>query len=158
MPVWVRPRRRRAPKPSPIGPGTGRRRRTGPFATGFVPLDADPCRSPAIVAGPARPSTDNPRARWKYLTEVSVAGPNTAAIASLHCATAERRTPALAQRAPRLRADDAVHREPAAALESHDRGLGERAANAVHGRVAETDSLQRDLHRRDLGTGDGLGG
>ena len=48
--------------------------------------------------------------------------------------------------------------EPAAALEAHDRGLGQRAADTVHGRVVETDPFQGNLNRRDLGAGEGWGG
>ena len=81
-----------------------------------------------------------------------------AAVAALHRPAAERRAAALAERAARLRTHHAIHGEAAAALEAHDCSLREWAANTVHGRVVETDSLQGNLNRRDLWAGERRGG
>jgi hypothetical protein len=82
MPVWVRFPARGAPKRSPIRPGTGRSRRSGPFATGVVPREGELRRRAAIVAGPTTPSTlSPPYAAWKFFTALFVIGPNTASIA-----------------------------------------------------------------------------
>src|SRR5215469_6292556 len=73
-PVWVQPFRG-APNGDPIGPGTGRRKRTGPEGAEPEPALLPPPGSARSVSGPAIPSTLIPAASCARLTAASVSGP-----------------------------------------------------------------------------------
>jgi hypothetical protein len=138
-----------------------------------VPQARDRCGPRQAVGGQAERPLEVPQGRVGHRAEDSVDRPGRipaagedvlhrghvpATIAALHGAAAESGTAALAEGAPGLGTHHTVNGKAAAALEAHDRRLRHGAANAVHGRVVETDSFQGNLNGRDLGAGERRGG